>query len=218
MEDDGAHGVRYQRMDGPLRAIAAEAAADPTHPYVLIIDEINRGNIPKIFGELLFLLEYRQKEVRLQNWPETPFSLPKNLLLIGTMNTADRSIALVDAALRRRFYFVPFLPTAEPVKDVLGKWLRRYDLSEEPALLLEALNEQIAKDDISIGPSYFMTDPQAGPALERIWARAVMPLLDEYYFGTSWDRGQFELKALQARLARNDSAADDGAAPDDSPA
>ena len=125
VEDDGAHGVRYQRVDGPLRAIAAEAAADPTHPYVLIIDEINRGNIPKIFGELLFLLEYRQKEVRLQNWPETPFSLPKNLLLIGTMNTADRSIALVDAALRRRFYFVPFLPTAEPVKDVLGKWLKQ---------------------------------------------------------------------------------------------
>ena len=74
---------------------------------------------PKILGELLFLFEYRKSEVRLQFWPEVPFSLPKNLLLIGTMNTADRSIALVDAALRRRFYFVEFTPTEEPVKGVL---------------------------------------------------------------------------------------------------
>jgi 5-methylcytosine-specific restriction protein B len=121
VEDDGVYGVRYRRTDGPLRELAATAAGDPAHPYVLIVDEINRGNIPKIFGELLFLLEYRQKAVRLQYWPEEEFSLPSNLFLIGTMNTADRSIALVDAALRRRFYFVPFIPTAPPVSNVLNR-------------------------------------------------------------------------------------------------
>lgn len=120
VEDDGAQGVRYARTNGPLRDMAAAAAADPGHPYVLIVDEINRGNIPKIFGELLFLLEYRQQSVRLPYWPEDQFRLPRNLFLIGTMNTADRSIALVDAALRRRFYFVPFVPTEAPVSSVLS--------------------------------------------------------------------------------------------------
>ena len=80
---------------------------------------------PKVFGELYFLLEYRDKEIRLlyQREPGETFSLPKNLYIIGTMNTADRSIALVDLALRRRFYFVEFHPDHEPVKGVLRKWL-----------------------------------------------------------------------------------------------
>ncbi len=133
------------------------------------------------------------------------------------MNTADRSIALVDAALRRRFYFVPFVPTAEPVKAVLGKWLSRYGHPPEPALLLNALNDQIAKDDISIGPSYFMTDPQGGPALERIWARAIMPLLDEYYFGTAWDSSLFALATLRARIGRTQAGSDSAPTAADSP-
>jgi len=201
VEDDGAHGVRYQRTNGPLRELAAAAADDPGHPYVLIVDEINRGNIPKIFGELLFLLEYRQRAVRLQYWPEEQFSLPRNLFLIGTMNTADRSIALVDAALRRRFYFVPFIPTAPPVSEVLDKWLKKHGHADEVARLLDLLNEEIAQDEVSIGPSYFMTDPEAGPDLERIWARAIMPLLEEYYYGTTWEADKFSLAKLKARLS-----------------
>jgi MoxR-like ATPase len=200
VEDDGAQGVRYHRTDGPLREIARDAAADPSRPYVLIVDEINRGNIPKIFGELLFLLEYRQKGVRLQYWPEQEFTLPANLFVIGTMNTADRSIALVDAALRRRFYFVEFAPTEQPVMSVLSKWLTAHELADDPARLLSLLNDEIADNDTAIGPAYFMTDAEAGPDLERIWQRAIMPLLEEYFYGTKWDRERFTLKRLRARL------------------
>jgi MoxR-like ATPase len=200
VEDDGAHGVRYERKNGPLRDMAAAAAADPAHPYVLIVDEINRGNIPKIFGELLFLLEYRQQAVRLPYWPEEQFRLPRNLFVIGTMNTADRSIALVDAALRRRFYFVPFVPTEAPIKSVLWAWLNKHGHNDEPARLLDLLNEEIASDEVAIGPSYFMTDAESGPDLERIWKRAIMPLLEEYYYGTKWDRSRFGLAKLRARL------------------
>ena len=77
--------------------------------HFLVIDEINRGNLSKVFGELYFLLEYRDEEMRLL-YADEPFSLPDNLYIIGTMNTADRSIALVDLALRRRFHFVEFHP------------------------------------------------------------------------------------------------------------
>jgi 5-methylcytosine-specific restriction protein B len=167
---------------------------------VLIVDEINRGNIPKIFGELLFLLEYRQQAVRLPYWPEEEFRLPRNLFLIGTMNTADRSIALVDAALRRRFYIVPFIPTEAPISSVLRNWLKKHGHDDAPARLLDLLNEEIANDEVAIGPSYFMTDAESGPDLERIWKRAIMPLLEEYYYGTKWDRARFTLGKLKARL------------------
>ena len=109
--------VTFELRDGPLRQIARSAAADATGKYYLIIDEINRGNIAKVFGELYFLLEYRDTPMRLQ-YSDEPFSLPPNLYIIGTMNTADRSIALVDLALRRRFYFVEFHPNEEPIKDL----------------------------------------------------------------------------------------------------
>jgi 5-methylcytosine-specific restriction enzyme B len=104
----------FELRDGPLKRLAASAAASPDAPHILIIDEINRGNIAKVFGELYFLLEYRAREISLQ-YSAQPFELPKNLWIIGTMNTADRSIALVDAALRRRFYFQPFFPDRPPV-------------------------------------------------------------------------------------------------------
>ena len=90
--------------------MAEKAEAAPGVPHILIIDEINRANLPRVFGELLFLLEYRNKAVRTAYRPDEPFELPKNLFFIGTMNTADRSIAMVDAALRRRFHFIPFMP------------------------------------------------------------------------------------------------------------
>jgi hypothetical protein len=211
LEDDAAgSGVRYARTAGPLRTMAAEAEADPGHPYVLIIDEINRGNIPKIFGELLFLLEYRRREVRLQYWPERAFTLPENLFLVGTMNTADRSIALVDAALRRRFYFVEFSPTKPPVKDVLARWLEAHGLDKKPALLLDRLNQEIGAEDFSIGPSYFMNRDGQPPDLVRVWERAIMPLLHEHHYGTTWDESRFSLKSLDKLLGSNGSESQAG--------
>jgi 5-methylcytosine-specific restriction protein B len=97
---------QFKLVSGPLKQIAQKAASEPLKTFVLIIDEINRGNLAKIFGELYFLLEYRDEEIMLQ-YGGQPFGLPKNLLIIGTMNTADRSISHIDAALRRRFHFFP---------------------------------------------------------------------------------------------------------------
>ena len=92
-------------------------------PFVLIIDEMNRANLAKVFGELYFLLEYRDKSIQLQYSPEVAFKLPENLFIIGTMNTADRSIALLDSAMRRRFAFVELHPEEPPVRDVLARFV-----------------------------------------------------------------------------------------------
>ena len=120
----------YELRSGPLALMVEKAEAAPGVPHILIIDEINRANLPRVFGELLFLLEYRNKAVRTAYRPDEPFELPKNLFFIGTMNTADRSIAMVDAALRRRFHFIPFMPHEGPMASLLSDWLKKY---QEPA-------------------------------------------------------------------------------------
>ena len=200
-ELDGGAGLGYRLTHGPLRRIATAASANPSRPYVLIVDELNRGNVPKIFGELLFLLEYRDKAIALQYSADEPFSLPRNLYVIGTMNTADRSIALVDAALRRRFYFVPFAPEESPFCDVLRKWLAKHGLGNEPALLMDALNQAIADHEIAIGPSYFMGQDGTVPDLERVWKYAIMPLLEEHFYGTGRNVSvEFGLAALAKRV------------------
>lgn len=110
----GDNGARLTLVDGPLKRIAEEARSSPGKPHVLVIDEINRANIAKVFGELYFLLEYRDAEIELlYSDGNERFSLPDNLFLIATMNTADRSIALLDAAMRRRFVFLS-MDTSEP--------------------------------------------------------------------------------------------------------
>ena len=117
--NDGQAG--FELRDGPLLRAAERAEDEQDADHYLIIDEINRANLGKVLGELYFLLEYRDKGIRLQysNESDEPFSLPENLYIIGTMNTADRSIALVDLALRRRFSFVEFDTGEEPIKGLL---------------------------------------------------------------------------------------------------
>jgi hypothetical protein len=192
--------LSFELVPGALREIAAEAAANPSTPYLLIIDEINRGNIAKIFGELYFLLEYRNEGIRLQYSRGELFSLPENLFLLGTMNTADRSIALIDSALRRRFLFRELSPSKPPVDAVLEQWLAAHDHDPDAAVLLRELNAAIDDEDFSIGPSYFITRDGGLPNLEQIWASAIMPLLRERYYGTNEDLERFELATLRRRL------------------
>lgn len=178
----------FRLLPGPLRQLAAEASQPENldQPFVLIIDEMNRSNLAKVFGELYFLLEYRDESVRLQYSPELAFQLPRNLFIIATMNTADRSIAMVDAAIRRRFAFLEMHPAEEPVKGVLASYLADQDGAGERVLLLQALNAAIgaADRDLQVGPSYLMR-PEAAKAggLERIWRFDILPLLEEHYYG-----------------------------------
>jgi len=215
--------VSYELSPGPLRRIAAAAVEDPSNPYVLILDEINRADIAKVFGELYYLLEYRGDRVTLQ-YSEQPFSLPKNLYLIGTMNTADRSIALVDAAIRRRFPFIEMHPSEDPVHGVLASFLSGAgNVGETPdrATLLDELNGQLTGKhrEFQIGPSYLMRDEAATEAgLSRIWRFDILPLLEEQLYGT-YTREQvhanFGLDAIRkavtskkARLSTSEPAAD----------
>ena len=126
----------------------------------MIIDEINRANLPKVLGELLFLLEYRNEPVRTLYRPDDPFELPKDLWFIGTMNTADRSIALVDAALRRRFHFVPFFPNHGPMAGLLDRWLERERRAgvgrRAGGQVNDELSEALGGPHLQLGPSHFM--------------------------------------------------------------
>jgi 5-methylcytosine-specific restriction protein B len=186
-------GVSLEKVDGPLKRIARAARENPDKNYVLIIDEINRGNLAKVFGELYFLLEYRDEEISLMYSKAEKFSLPKNLIFIGTMNTADRSIALVDSAIRRRFKFIHLDPTSEPCSQILGKWLQANNLPAVAGNLLENLNDSLVKYEFSVGPAYFMKDlDQSRESLQLIWKYSIEPLLEEYFYGEWTDKyGEF---------------------------
>ena len=195
--------ITFELVPGPLKRIARKADQDRANPYVLVIDEINRGNLAKVFGELYFLLEYRDQVIQLQ-YSSEEFHLPPNLFVIGTMNTSDRSIALVDSAMRRRFYFVDFFPTHPPIDQLLRLWLRARQLSEHPADLLDELNSRIGEDDFSVGPSYLMSERSKDRSwLARVWTHAILPLLEEHFFGTNQPvEERFGLAALERGLGQ----------------
>lgn len=221
VEKDGQ--AHFALQDGPLKLMAAEAAKVENRgkAYVLIIDELNRANLAKVFGELYFLLEYREETVRLQYRPGEPFSLPDNLFIIGTMNTADRSIALVDAAIRRRFPFYEMHPQREPVKGVLAEFARRSKLTDDRVELLEELNVTMGQrgHDLHIGPSYLMRDGLDEPgALDLVWRYDILPLLHEHFYGSKSPEAidqEFGLASLRKRIEQRAKA--DGN-PDDSEA
>lgn len=179
--------IQYECADGIFKKIANIAGANKDKKYVLIIDEINRGNISKIFGELITLLEPdkrigRAGELKLTlPYSGDDFGVPENLYVIGTMNTSDRSIAAVDIALRRRFTFIPMRPDASLIGDVVdGINLRR---------VFENINRKIEillDEDHMIGHSYFMKCANLAD-IKHMWFNAVMPLMNEYFYG-DWEK------------------------------
>lgn len=175
--------LRYALDHGPFLRIAEDAQNDPEHFYVLIIDEVNRGDPARIFGELLYALEYRDEPVVLSMGGE--LSVPSNLVIVGTMNSVDRSVALVDYALRRRFGFVRIDPDSRVIEQLHGDTL----LGNAGPVVLEKFNDWLTRRldrEHVLGHSFFVSKtlaPESITTFERIWSLDVRPLLEEYFFG-----------------------------------
>jgi 5-methylcytosine-specific restriction protein B len=175
----------FEEKTGIFKQLCKDAHAAESKTYYLIIDEINRGDLPRIFGELMTGLEKDKRGVQvILPVSGQSFSVPNNVFIIATMNTADRSISLLDVALRRRFGFIEILPKPALLKSVIqglpvGPWL-------------EAVNQKIRSllgtdgRNLQIGHSYFMPNAQQVRSLQdfgQIFRYEVFPLLEEYCYG-----------------------------------
>ena len=208
--DDFVRGYRpsasqpgtFGLQNGVFYEFCKKAADDPNRKYVFIIDEINRGNLSQIFGELLMLIEGDKRGVEnsiqlvYHTKEEAPFYIPSNLYLIGLMNLADRSLAMVDYALRRRFAFITLHPQYE--NDIFRQWL--IDGNMNPQLVnmivkrMAALNQTIKEDPLlgenyQIGHSFFCPKGSSFSGLNKNWYQTIVqteiiPLLKEYWFDT----------------------------------
>ena len=199
----------FQKMELSDPALRVQEVLDKTAPglvdfsfsksspqYVLIIDEINRGNISKILGELITLLEtdkrlgsHDELKLPLSYSPEHRFAVPPNLHIIGTMNTADRSIALMDVALRRRFSFEELMPEDSVITDVLGKIVADEAFIELVVEIFNTLNKRIRflyDNDHQLGHAYFLA-VRNHEDLREIFLDRIIPLLQEYFYG-AWDK------------------------------
>ncbi|MGC9523519.1 MAG: McrB family protein [Anaerolineae bacterium] len=206
--EDFIQGIRPQaRADGTLSYDVVsgrfldfcERASTRKGRSVLIIDEINRANLSRVFGELMYLLEYRRKKVPLAGGGT--LSIPQNVRIIGTMNTADRSIALVDHALRRRFAFLALAPNYEV--------LRRYHRDHETGFpvqrligVLRELNVRIGDPHYYVGITFFLHEDLAD-AIEDIWEMEIVPYLEEYFFDQADQVQAFRWSQIASRITGN---------------
>lgn len=191
-------GISLAKQDGPLRKLVRNALGWPGHPAVLVIDEMNRANLPRVFGELFYLLEYREESARLMYSPAEEFSLPEDFYVIGTMNTADRSVATLDQALRRRFHFFGLFPGEEPVTSMFRRFLAdRHPEQAWLAGLLDRANEQLADRNLAIGPSHFMREQLDEVIARRVWAHSVLPTIRDQFFDDPGRAEAFDFDMLR---------------------
>ncbi len=184
----------FELKNGIFYEVCERAKRDSTSPYFLIIDEINRGNLSKIFGELMMLIESDKRgegnQIRLAYSSSDHFYIPENLYLIGTMNTADRSLTIVDYALRRRFAFIKMKPNFdEPFSSFLSKKGLSEDIISSIIKKMKTLNNIIESDDslgsgFEIGHSYFCSYKTGNQKkwLENVFKFEIAPLIEEYWF------------------------------------
>ena len=212
--DDGQ--ISYNVRPGIFQAVCTRAKLDPDNRYAIFIDEINRGNISKIFGELITLIETDKRvsynhvgkpvqgdkglEITLP-YSGISFGVPANLDIIGTMNTADRSIALLDIALRRRFEFKELMPNADAISGSDDKGTIK-DGAINLREILKTLNKRIrllAGRELQLGHAFFcsVTDLEG---LHSCFANKIIPLLQEYFYG-HWERIQLVLGDQQEQLS-----------------
>ncbi len=178
-------GFEFTNVPGVILQMAKAIHADGKS-RVLVIDEINRANIHRVFGELMFLLEYRDHNISLML--EESFSLPDNLIIIGTMNTADRSIRTLDVAMRRRFNFFELLPDTDVLRKIYSQLGYENKLGNKLFSGFESLNEKL-KFDIdrhhTIGHSFFVDKIDKimdRERLRKVWEQQLYPLIEDYFF------------------------------------
>lgn len=182
--------VAYKIEEGVFQKMCNRARNDSANNYAIFIDEINRGNISSIFGELITLIEEDKREGKPNQikatlpYSKTTFSVPNNLFIIGTMNTADRSVEALDTALRRRFSFIEMNPEPQKLNETNFK-CEGVDL-ENLLLSLNGRIEKLLDKDYCIGHSYFMNiQDRKNPIdeLRMIFQNKILPLLQEYFYG-----------------------------------
>ena len=192
-DSENSQEIKYEIVDGIFKKFCDEArkAQDKeNNEYVLIIDEINRGNISKIFGELITLIETTKRAGKEEcistklPYSKEEFTVPDNVYIIGTMNTADRSIALMDTALRRRFKFEEMLPNYDLLKDI---FVEDKGVKVNIGAMLKVINERIEyfyDREHTIGHAVFLELKENNniDKLENIFKKSVIPLLQEYFY------------------------------------
>ena len=189
--NENKNDIGYIIQSGIFKKFCEKAKNN--EPYVFIIDEINRGNISKIFGELITLIENTKRAGMLEAasavlpYSNEEFSVPNNVYILGTMNTADRSIALMDTALRRRFKFVEMMPNAQVLRDIGSDKIYDGDIELDVAHMLETINQRIEylyDREHTIGHAFFteLKDHPTVSKLADIFKKSVVPLLQEYFY------------------------------------
>jgi MoxR-like ATPase len=198
----GNGGLQYEVRPGVFSRLCERALHAPDETFVMIIDEMNRADLAAVFGELLYLLEYRGSTEVTLPYSQRRLSVPPNLYLLGTMNTADRSLALLDFALRRRFNAFALLPD----EHVLSNWAtgRSLDNAELALGVFRLIRDRVGADaPVSPGHSYWMTEALDAAAAERIWDYQLRPYLAEFWFERPAELAQLDadVRALIAERA-----------------